>query len=482
MIRHFFLDKTNSIIKKSEQNIGLNPILNVSYGADIMRGLIHFDLCEIKSLISDKTFANRDKLTFTLKMTNCSSVDGYPYNKQLIRGINNTAYRATSFDLMLFKLPRHFDAGKGFDFVSDMWVHDNSSFSKEASNWYCSTTGLMWNGELKPKSFKDVEGGIYPQTQLIEEYEKYLNGDESIVVGSQHFDFGDENLSIDITKYVWDVIDNKYDENFGLCLSFTPQYEEMEDEFIRYVGFFTDNTNTFFHPYVEVLYDEYIRDDRESFTNGKDNRLYLYVSDDGIPTNLDKIPVCLIDDKTLPVKQATKGVYYAEIKALDVELMDESINYDIWSEIALNGVISDDVELEFVANKKSRKLMIGDNSNIKKNLVPSFYGINDDESIAQGEVREVCVDFREKYNTDKKILIDSAEYRIYVKDGNREFDVIPYQPVEKSFLNNFFMVYTTDLIPNQYFVDVKINIGRETKYYRGALRFKVVSNVTERYQ
>ena len=200
MIRHFFLDKTNSIIKKSEQNIGLNPILNVSYGADIMRGLIHFDLCEIKSLISDKTFANRDKLTFTLKMTNCSSVDGYPYNKQLIRGINNTAYRATSFDLMLFKLPRHFDAGKGFDFVSDMWVHDNSSFSKEASNWYCSTTGLMWNGELKPKSFKDVEGGIYPQTQLIEEYEKYLNGDESIVVGSQHFDFGNENLSIDITK------------------------------------------------------------------------------------------------------------------------------------------------------------------------------------------------------------------------------------------------------------------------------------------
>jgi hypothetical protein len=126
--------------------------------------------------------------------------------------------------------------------------------------------------------------------------------------------------------------------------------------------------------------------------------------------------------------------------------------------------------------------MIGDNSNIKRDLVPSFYGINDDESITQGEIREVSVDFREKYNTDKRFLIDSAEYRLYVKDGNREYDVIPYQPVEKSFLNNFFIVHTEDLIPNKYFIDIKVNIGRETKYYRGALRFKIVSNVTERYQ
>ena len=482
MIRHFFLDKTNSIIKKSEQNIGLNPILNVSYGADIMKGLIHFDLSEIKSLIADKTFANTDKLSFKLKMTNCASVDGYPYNKQLLRGINNTAYRATSFDLMLYKLPRHFDAGRGFDFVSDMWVHDNRSFSKEASNWYCSATGMLWNGEIKPKSLKDVEGGIYPKEMILDEYEKYLNKEDSIIIGTQHFDFGDENLSIDITKYVWDVLNDKYDKNFGLCLSFTPEYDDMDNEFIQYVGFFTNNTNTFFHPYVEVMYDEHIRDDRESFTNGKNNRLYLYVSDEGIPTNLDEIPECTIGEISLPVKQATKGVYYAEIKASDVELMDESVNYDIWSKIALNGVKNDDVELEFVSNNKSRKIMIGDNSNIKRDLVPSFYGINDDESITQGEIREVSVDFREKYNTDKRFLIDSAEYRLYVKDGNREFDVIPYQPVEKSFLNNFFIVHTEDLIPNKYFIDIKVNIGRETKYYRGALRFKIVSNVTERYQ
>ena len=121
MIRHFFLDKTNSIINCSEQNLGLNPILHVGYGNGIMRGILHFDVEKIKYLIEDKTFADIDKLKVVLKMTNCFSVDGFPYEKDLIRGLDSYAKRAASFDLMLYKLPCHFDGGRGFDFVSDFW-------------------------------------------------------------------------------------------------------------------------------------------------------------------------------------------------------------------------------------------------------------------------------------------------------------------------------------------------------------------------
>ena len=49
-------------------------------------------------------------------------------------------------------------------------------------------------------------------------------------------------------------------------------------------------------------------------------------------------------------------------------------------------------------------------------------------------------------------------------------------------LNNFFVLYTEDLIPNQYYIDIRVQMGRETKFYKEALRFKIVSNVTERYQ
>jgi hypothetical protein len=187
-------------------------------------------------------------------------------------------------------------------------------------------------------------------------------------------------------------------------------------------------------------------------------------------------------DTNIEVKQASKGVYYAQISSKDIELDNNSMYYDIWSKIALNGLKIDDIELEFAVNPFNKKIKMGSDSYFKNEYVPSVYGINEDEVISRHEVREVIVDFREEYNADKKVLIDSAEYRLYVKDGNREYDVINYHPIEKAYLNNFFLIHTEDLIPNQYFVDIKVKIGREIKYYKEVLRFKVVSNITERYQ
>lgn len=482
MIRHFFIDKTNTIIKHSEQNMGLNPILNIAYGSTEMKGLIHFDVKKIKELIEDKTFADKSKLKLTLKMTNCASVDEMPMDKPLIRGIDNKAIRATSFDLMLYKLPRHFDAGIGFDYINDFWEHNNQSFKKDGSNWYCCKTGIMWDGTIKPYSLKDINGDIYDKDFLRDEYEKYLNNEESIVIGTQHFDYGYENLSIDITEYVYSVLDKINDINYGLCLSFVPTFNDIEDERLNCVSFFNDNTNTFFHPYVEANYSEYISDDRASFTCGKENRLYLYVTDNGEHVNLDNIPTFSIDEESAEVKQATKGVYYAVLTPLMSKMEECTMGYDKWSNLALNGEIIDSVEMEFYVNPRSKKLLIGNNSDIRKNIVPTFYGINDDEVINKGDVREIGVNFTKRYESNKIELIDNGEYRLYVKDGDREIDVIEYQPIEKCFLNNFFIIYTDELIPNKYFIDIKVKLGRETKIYKEALRFKIVNNVTNRNQ
>ena len=53
MLRHFFLDKTNTIIKGSKSNTGLNPVMKLNYGNDISRGLLHFDTESIKRLAED---------------------------------------------------------------------------------------------------------------------------------------------------------------------------------------------------------------------------------------------------------------------------------------------------------------------------------------------------------------------------------------------------------------------------------------------
>lgn len=504
MIRHFFLDKTATLIKGTHINTGLNPIMELSYGKGISRGILHFDETELLNLIQDKTIADLDKMTVSLKMTNCASVNGLPYEKKVFSNANEEKQRACSFNLILFKLPQCFDAGRGFDFESDFWIQNNRSSTTHPANWYFATTGYVWEVDKNKIDYNNpnlnskngdfyiydeetgerhkiiLEGGIYSTEFIKEQLDLYEKGEPSIILGVQHFDFGFENLNIDITSYIKSLLAGE--PNYGLGLMFAPFFESIETNQQQFVSFFTDHTNTFFHPCIEVVYNESIMDDRATFTLGKDNRLYLYANIGGEPQNLDELPICTIDEVEYPVYQAQKGVYYALISSLNNNMTPNTVYYDTWSRMALNGEEINDVELEFATNSKSNYLQLGSGSELKDNVVPSVYGINNDEKLRRGEVREVTVDFRKQYTTDKKELIDSAEYILYVKDGNREIVVFDYQPVEKAFLNNFFIIHTEDLIPNEYFVSIRVKRGRETKYFKDILKFRIISDVTERYQ
>ena len=502
MIRHFFLDKVNTIVNKSYANLGLNPIMELNYGGDLIsRGLLHFDENEILKLFEDKDIVNLDKVSFSLKMTNCFTVDGYPFDRRF-KNKETFKQRASSFDVILFKLPCDFDEGRGFDYISDFWVKDNRAFNDKGSSWYFSKTGRVWPVDEEKIDFSNpnlnfqghniwikeddkkvkvnLEGGIYPIQYIIEQIDLFNNNEDSIIIGTQHFDFGCENLDIDITKYVLDILNGE--KNNGLCLMFTPQIEHIISEVPQYVSFFTNNTNTFFHPYVECVYCEIIDDDRNSFTTDKENKLYLYVNDDGIPVNLDEIPTCSINDVEYPVQQAQKGVYFAQISTNSDEMSVGSVQYDLWSNLALNGVSLDDVEMEFEVQPTRRYISTNSKVSYKENFVPSIYGINDNETLTRNEVREIHVEFRKQYETEKIKIIDGAEYRLYTKDGDREIVVFPYNKIERAFLDNFFVLHTEDLVPGTYFVDIKIYSGRETKYYKEALKFKIASNVTERYE
>ena len=561
MVRHIFLDKTNTITEGSLWNTGLNPILELNYGNELSRGLIHFDVNEIGALIDDGTFCDPEKLKCVLKMTNCASVDGLPYDKKIEHRATQPVERATSFELVLYRLPQEFDAGKGFEYVSDFWLEANHSraYRNMASNWYYAQSGKVWdadkdkvipdeNGRIEldanhpayyyhyvPSKFVDVlpevgedgivylvknkrgvnytgyiyinerwetlskkdagiftsattevrlrvnlTGGVYKFDKLVEEYNKYLDGQDSIVVGSQHFDFGAENMEIDVTKYVFECLESG--RNYGLMLAFIPDLERTLTNVQQYVSFFTDLTNTFFHPYVECTYCDPIADDRANFCLGRKNRLYLYAGVEGFPANLDEGVTCTIDGKEYEVHCGGKGAYYVEITPDPCDFEAETIHYDVWSNLSLNGEPISDIEQEFVVNPMYNFMSVGSKSAMADRTVPQVAGINDAEELERGEIREVVVDFRKEYTTNRKKLLDAAEWRLYIKDANRELDVIDYQPVERAFLNNFFVIHTEDLIPNDYYVDIRVHNGRETRYYKKVLRLRVVSNVTNRYQ
>lgn len=475
MIRHFFLDKTNTIIEGSYQNMGLNPILTVGYGNEIIRGLIHFDIEEIRKMIDDKTFASTDKLRFYLKMTNCFSVSDKDAD------LVGNKKRASSFDLMLFKLPCDFDMGRGYDYINDFWISDKKVLNTDGSNWFCSKTAVPWfeYGEVYNK--EDDEGGVYKKDFIQKEYEAFKNNEDSIIITTQHFDFGDETLCMDITKYIFDVI-FKNEDNTGLCLSFTPDYENLNTELSNYVSFFTDKTNTYFHPFIEVIYDDYILDNRNCFVNGNSGKLFLYVDDNGVLCNLDELPTCSIEGTELPVKQFSKGIYYAEISKDIIKLEEEMVYYDKWSNLRLNNDVLDDVELEFYVNKKEHKFHVGTQKLSTKSVMPLVYGINYGEEIKQEEIREVVVEFVEKYKKENHYFNVNAFYRLYIKDADREIDIINYHPIEIGAIFGYFHIYGVDLIPNEYFVDIKILEGREHKLFKEVLRFTITNNITERYQ
>ena len=204
MVRHIFLDKTNTITKGSLWNTGLNPILEINYGKELSRGLIHFDVNEIGALIADGTYSDPSKLKCTLKMTNCASVDGLPYDKEIHHRASEPVERATSFDLVLYKLPQEFDAGKGFDYAYDFWMQKNHSraYVNMPSNWYYAQRARLWkvdaavmepdeygkleldqnhpsyfyqyvmSGDTEVRTRFDIEGGVYGHAELVDEYNK----------------------------------------------------------------------------------------------------------------------------------------------------------------------------------------------------------------------------------------------------------------------------------------------------------------------
>ena len=483
---HTFLDKCCTIIKGSKANLGLNPVAELNMGLKTSRALVHFNTGHLIEMVEDKTIANISKTRHILKLTNCSSVN-INDNQKVYAGTAGPEgkVRASSFDVIAFILPKDFDEGKGFDYEDTFWFSGRKFRSERGCNWYNCRSNAPWylpEGDDKKLGYGD---GVYNDTYLYNQYKKYLSGEGSdIIIASQHFDYGAENFELDITEYVNDILTGKR-LNHGLGIAFSPDYEMWDYSQNRkcgecieqlYVGFFTNHTNLFFEPYLETEYAEYINDDRQKFFKNKENKLYLYATIGGEPTNLDELPVCTIDGKEYPVTQSTKGVYYATVKISDAEA--DTILVDEWSNIKVNGEELENVEMEFTVLDSKLYFNVGKHLGERRDLVPSVYGINDSEDIHIGDIRRVDVDFRIPYTTNQKEIFEGAEFRIYTKDAEREVDVYDYTPLECAFLQNYFIVDTNEMVPGNYFVDIKVKTGLNTKIYRKILRFRIVSNIT----
>lgn len=470
-----YISKVNTIVKDSFVNTGLNPIMELNYGKMLTRGIIYFDHTKIQCLLNDKVYPDISKLKHVLKMYNAASINDRSINEPCMDSqYNFNKERACSFDIIFFLLPEEFDEGRGFDYIHDLYNGNHRAVQTNGSNWYHYSTFKKWESE-----------GIYSTERLSKELDLFTSKQgnlSKVIVATQHFDYGNEMIEVDLTKIVNKFVSGEIPNN-GLGIAFSPRYEEQKTDLTQYVGFFTHHTHSFFEPYIETTYDDYINDDRNNFYLNKDNKLYFYAFVGGKYVNLDNLPTCTIEGREYTSKQATKGIYYIDINLSSEEFESDTMYYDVWSNINYNGKSIKDVELDFTTKATESYFTFGlpSENTQEVEIIPSLNGINHMEQIKRGDIRKVNVSCKIPYTTNQEYGIDSLEYRLYIMDGVDEIDVIGWSHVERVFNNNYFLINTNELIPSRYFIDIKVRYNNEIIIHHKQLTFEIINDKTTIY-
>lgn len=472
-----FFDKANTIIRDNPANTGLNPVLELNYGPMLSRGLIHFDHSKLKCLHADGVYPDLSKMKHILHMTNAASynlntmTECWPDSEYI-----NDKQRATSFAIILFLIPEDWDCGYGFDYVMDLFLSNRRALSTEGSNWYHKQSNMPWETP-----------GVYSTEKLSKEVDLFTSkkGNLSdIIIAYEKFDYGNENICIDITDTVNKFITGEL-PNYGIGIAFSPFYEEQKGiEKTQYVGFYTQHTHGYFEPYVQTIYEDRIKDDRNHFVLDTDNELYFYANVKGNFVNLDHIPKCHVNGREYTVEHVTRGTYRIKINLSSDEYESDTMLYDVWSDISYNGKSINDVEMQFVTLPSEYSLSFGmlptsTENKHNQEYEPSIYGIFDHERILKGDVRKVNVECRVAYTSDTIFDTDGIDYRLYVDSDGKQIDSIGWTEVERDTQGAYFMLDTESLIPFRYHIDMRVRKGGTVKIYPNLATFDIVNDITD---
>lgn len=466
MVIRTFFDKDNTIIYNREVNLGRNPVTEIYYGGNPnshSRYIFHFDETKLVEEYQCGKISNLSDLTHTLKMTATAGL-----NEQLLGTENiDGKERTCSFNLIVFKINEPWDEGVGFD-ARGTEHEENAVVSMCPSNWIFAKTNIPW-----------TKAGIIDNTGTTTGMTDYIN--------HQEFDLGNEDIEIDITDVVNGIITG--DTNYGFGIAFSGNVETLETNTPRFVSFFGKDTNTFFEPYIETINHKVLKDKRNDFTLGIPQQICIYPTINGEDVCLDNLPSVIIKDGNgnevinIPSSGVSKiysGAYCVDINLTGVTGTTDCVTYtDTWSGLTYNGLTIDPITNEFFVNPE-RKVTFGTTSTRAKEYIVTVVGIKRDEKILSGDIRKVVVNAKIPYTSNQQQTVDNMEYRLYVKEGPSEYTVIDYHPIDMTPELNFFYLDTNSLIPNTYYLDIRVKSNGQIKQLKENLRFDIVNQANNR--
>lgn len=483
-----YFSKNNTILSNSYLNTSSSPYVELYFGdqpkKDEANGFTRFifdlDLNPLLDKIENKeiTFNCSDDLIHTLRMKNTSFFD-----KNLSNGLwSNTRRRATSFDLFLYRIPlslgdngdvQEWDEGVGYDYVEDKTVFGidkDKSVSDRPSNWFDRQIRREWSypGIYSNKNLSSFEGLNYSGLEIID---------------VQHFDKGNEDIEFDMSDEINKIIRGEIERPSGWGISFLPELENITGMTESYsVGFYTRNTQTFYEPFLDTKHFNLVDDDRLTFHENKNNKLYLYSNIYGNSVSLDQPPTVDIYDMNGDIVEGftdiesceiSKGVYEINISGLTSDNLP-CMMYDVWKGISIDGIEIDNVENDFVVNSFKDYLKINNKS---ESYDASFTvsGIKNDEKIINTDVKKVEVFIKKAYTSKEILQKVDVQYRIYVKEGMTEVEVQEWSKLNRNSDGYYFFLDTRDKIPNEYFIDFKLNTDLSVNTHKKQIKFQIVN-------
>jgi hypothetical protein len=446
-----YFEKNNTILKNSHVNTAKNPNTELYYGSGFSKFIFKIDLTDLKNKIDNGEYVLDENTIHSLHMTNTIFGD-----EALMGGDRgNGKKRASSFDLILFKIEEYWDEGLGFDYDRSYdQTTGEALYDIRPSNWYNRTTLNPWASE-----------GVY-----------FNNPD---IIETIHFDLGNEDINVDITSYINDILYG--DTNYGLGLSFDIPYQDIRLDIEQSVSFFSKYTQTFFEPYLETYFKDRIEDNRQNFIANVSQNLYLYVTKGTNYYDLDSLPFVdvlnssgsIVLNDMIPTK-VRKGVYVITFQIPDITNCDgKRFFYDVWKDIYIDGSQIDNVTQRFIPKPYTSQYTIGENQTELQRYVIQFFGVKLNEKIKRGEKRKIVVTFR-SIDYPKTILFNEVFYRIYIKEGKTQVNVFDWTQLDVTNENSFYLD-TSYLIPREYILEIKGKTHTEEIFYKNDINFEIIS-------
>lgn len=449
-----YFEKNNTIIKESRVNTAKNPTTEIFYGNLFSKFIFKINFTELQNKIDNGDLIINENTKHYLQMTNTIFGDEAFLGAKKGTGRD----RDTAFDLILFEINEYWDEGVGFDYEYTEFDYTvgNKTYDTKPSNWYNRTNLSGW-----------TINGIYDVSPTILE--------------TIHFDNGNENLNVDITNYVNQILLSGATNN-GLGLAFSLPYQDIKSNREKSVSFFTKYTQTFFEPFVESVFYDNIQDSRNNFVEKFNQNLYLYVTKDSNYYNLDSNPLVNVYDSTntiipglsgITTQHIKKGVYEVTFAISGVTCDGKKFFYDKWTNLSIDGQDIGDITLKFIPKPFSAKYKIGTSFNESKKYSIQYYGIKQNEKIIRGELRKVFLYFKSIDSTINTV-IDETYYRIFIKEGRTNVIVHDWTILDKTNENSFF-IDTSYMIPREYFIEIKANAFGEEIFYHDYIKFEIIN-------